>query len=75
MGLTDEAEIRQKVTEFEARIALGRHYGIAAPRHANVIPGSTGEKPEMIQPVYMDSYRGGILARQKRHRAPIPHDE
>lgn len=74
MKITEEAEIRQKVAEFEARIALGQHYGIAAPRHANVIPGSTGEKPEIVRPVYLDSYRGGILPGQKPHRAPIPHE-
>lgn len=35
---------------------MALHYKIPYPRLTNVIPGSTGEKPETVMPPYMHSY-------------------
>lgn len=72
------SEIRQKVAEFEARLEVGVHYKNPYPRFTNVVPGATGEKPDAVNPLYLDSYvrkGGSTIAGQKAHRTPVLHDE
>ncbi|CAN8066774.1 unnamed protein product [Agarophyton chilense] len=56
-GIESEDVIAEKVHEFETRITTGLHYKIPYPRPTNVVPGATGKDPEVITPVYLDSYK------------------
>lgn len=66
--------IEKKIQEFEARIVTGVHYKIPYPRPVNVVPGATGKDPEMVTPVYLDSYKtkDSMSSKNIRRRGPTP---
>lgn len=55
-SVQDKPLIQEHIHEFETRIQVALHYGIAAARPTNVAPGATGKRPVLATPVYLKSY-------------------